>query len=324
MRRLVGLLLYALVVVSIVACTDDDSPLGGSEADETTTTSGASTSAPPPTTSPLAAALCDAGDAEQIGVVGSSRLDELSGLETADVSPGVLWAIEDSGNDPALFALDPNGAELAELPVQAENVDWEALDATPDGTLHIGDVGDNLRTRSAVTIYSVDAPSDPRAADGPLAAIATTVRYPDEPHDVEALFTDPLTGDLFLVTKALDQRTLTFERDSIVYRIPSPAGGEVSAEEVGRLQVGTLEMVTGADMATDGSTIALRTYASILFWERDPAESVADALKREPCTLDGPPDRIGESIAIDTDGSVLTSSEGAAAPIWRISPARDG
>jgi hypothetical protein len=280
-----------------------------------------STSASPATTAAeLADALCRGGAPVQIGVLTSPDLDELSGIEVVDRASPVLWAIEDSGNDAALFALDTTGAEIAELDVDGRNIDWEAIAEGRNGTLFIGDIGDNLRARDAVTVYVVTAPSDPASSAVPLTAATITVRYPDGPHDAEALFADPIDGDLYIVTKALDQRTLTFEPESIVYRFAAEPGTEVVAEEVARLRLGDLQLATGADIAADGGTIALRTYASVYVWSRDPGEPVANALTRQPCVLPGPPDRIGEAIAFMPDGSLVTTSEGAEAPVWRVSP----
>jgi hypothetical protein len=320
------------LAVLLASCGDDAIAREG-PADVASTNPGASSgsavpttttpAATPPTTTatvPLADALCSAGDPVQLGALGAADLDELSGLAVSPRTPGVLWAVEDSGNDAAVFALDATGAEVARLDVDARNIDWEDVSSGADGALYVGDIGDNLRVRDAVTVYVVETPDDPAAAPVPLRASAVTVRYPDGPHDAEALFADPVDGSLYVVTKALDQRTTTLERESIVFRIDPDAGEDVDAQEVARLQLGALQLVTAADLSSDGTTIALRTYTSILLWSRRPGESVADAFAREPCVRPGPPDRIGESLAFLADGSLVTSSEGSGAPLYGIRP----
>jgi hypothetical protein len=333
-RTLRRLLSAGAFLFGVLSCSDDGTLDRTAPVDTTTTTTTAPTSlsgpasgdttrpttAPTSATTSLADALCRAGAPEQIGALAPPDLDELSGHVAVGGAAPVLWAVEDSGNDAALFALDATGAEIAKLDVDGRNIDWESIAAAPDGTLYVGDIGDNLRVRDAVTIYVVAAPDDPASAALPLAAATITVRYPDGPHDAEALFADPIDGHLYVVTKALDQTTLTFEPDSIVYRFAAEPGTEVAAEEVARLRLGATQLVTAADVAVDGSTIALRTYGSILVWARDASEPVASALARDPCVLPGPADRIGESIAFLADGSLVTTSEGVAAPLWRLAP----
>ena len=67
-----------------------------------------------------------------------------------------LFSINDSGNAPALFAIDPlTGATLHTWAfLNAQNIDWEAL-AASNSKIFIGDIGNNMGTRSFFEIYQV-------------------------------------------------------------------------------------------------------------------------------------------------------------------------
>jgi hypothetical protein len=94
-------------------------------------------------------------------------------------------------------------------------------------------------------------------------------RYPDGPRDAEAMFVDPLTKDIFIVTKR--------ENNSRLYRLPYPQNvNEVAvAELMGELP---LTFATGAAISPDGTEILVRTYTQIFYWKRNAGQTVADAM----------------------------------------------
>src|SRR5438270_7424595 len=74
--------------------------------------------------------------------------------------PGVLYSVNDSGNEPVLFALDTVGADRGTWRiVGAANVDWEAASIGPCSDdvrprcIYIGDVGDNQGFHKSHVIY---------------------------------------------------------------------------------------------------------------------------------------------------------------------------
>lgn len=154
------------------------------------------------------------------GAVAEPALVETSGIVASRRSPGVLWAHNDSGDSPRIFALDTEGRALGTYAVQsAEALDWEDIAAGPGpeegtGYLYIGDIGDNPETRASVAIYRVLEPAvDPAApADGTLEAERMDVTYEDGASDSETLFFDPESGALFTVQK-------TGDRAARIYRI---------------------------------------------------------------------------------------------------------
>lgn len=266
------------------------------------------------------------------GTVGDPALVELSGLAASRAHPEVLWAHNDSGSEPVLHALGPDGAALGTYAVPgATAVDWEdlAIGPGPGGgapVLVVGDVGDNDARRPTVALHRVAEPSAaPDGTGGTLELVDTTeVAYPDGPADVEALVVDPDTGDVLLVTKDL----LGASR---VLRVPAGRLGgpdPVTAVDVGGFQVpvdlalggglpGT--MVTGADAAPDGALVLVRTYQAVLVFERPAGQPLWAAFAAPPCRAPQADEPQGEAVAFTADGKAyVTISEGSGVPVHRV------
>jgi hypothetical protein len=260
---------------------------------------------------------------ERTGVFASPHLRESSGVAVSRTHPGVLWTHNDSGDGPYLYATTLAGDDRGRLRLpDATAVDWEDMAAGPcpdrDGAcLYLADTGDNLERRAAVTIYAVAEPTPPT---GPADTTGVTapprelrVRYPDQPHDVEAVFVTP-TGALFLVTKG---RTPPVR----VFRVPRSAwasAGVVTAELVQTLDVGNpsrrRRQVTAAAVTPDGARVAIRTYVEVLFftWRRDGTLRPAGA-----CEL-GALEPQGEALDFLDAGTLVLTSEAAASPAGPI------
>ncbi len=276
---------------------------------------------------------CDALDPVELGGrLTEPRLIELSGMAASRVHPGVLWAHNDSGGAAELYAMAEDGTARGAFPVEgATAIDWEDIAAGPgpDGTgafLYVGDIGDNDAARPSVTVFRVPEPDDPPTAPGvPLpGAEAIELVYPGGPADAEALLVDPRTGDLVIVTKSYAgrSRVLTTEARSLV------PGAPVTLVDAGARPVpvppdvrlglpGTA--VTSGDVAPDGSRVALRTYQSVLVFERAEGMTLAEALLGEPCFGPEEAEAQGEALAFTGDGTAyVTASEGADVPIQRV------
>lgn len=144
-------------------------------------------------------------------------LHEVSGA--AFRQDGSLVLVNDSGNDPLLFAVDLLGNSVAySSGPYAANIDWEALayDAAAN-RLAICDVGDNRRARKSIEVTVVD--------EGGRVTAHSSFAYPDFPHDCEACL---LRGDtVSLLTKA---RTLGGDksRSAYVYSGDVQSGGRLT------------------------------------------------------------------------------------------------
>lgn len=254
--------------------------------------------------------------------------------ESSGVAPGVLgpddvpetsfyWTHNDSGWDPVLFAVSPEGALLGEVRVQgASNVDWEDMSAAPCGDqrcLYIADTGDNLETRDDPAVYRLTEPHPDDSVSAPAQRFP--LRLPHGPRDIEAMAILP-GEELLLITKG---RNHPVE----VYRSPGPlsdalarAGvGSIPLERVQRLTAsppGLPRMVTGAAVDGHGSLVALRTYETLRFYRLEVGAPDGPLVPVSPGTVNlrSLREPQGEAVAFlpgDDDGRprlVLTSEAG--------------
>jgi hypothetical protein len=202
------------------------------------------------------------------GAFRNPRLAESSGVAASRRQPGVLWTLNDSGNEPWIFATDTLGGDLGTFRVtDADNHDWEAIALGPCGRrecLYIADTGDNGEGRGEVRIYRVPEPALPAGSRATSPAEVLRLRYPDGPRDVEAAF---VGGDetVFLISKGLDGTARA-------YRVPARAwaeGDHVVAEALGGLQIetgGLGNLVTDAALSPAGDRVAIRTYLAVFLF----------------------------------------------------------
>ena len=230
---------------------------------------------------------------------------EASGIAQAG---GVLWTHNDS-DAPVLFRLDASGRPTAVIVAGAEVRDWEdlAIARTLEGTdfLYIADIGDNRASRERITIYEVPVPAPGSTTTKP--ANAYHARYPDGPHDAEALLIvpgsaqlelSPATPQTFIITKEVPQR---------VYRLQTALNpGETGGLALFRTLKEKVR-ITGAAASPDGRWIALRSNRTLFLYKTD------DFLK------DGSPIRVdltrfkepqGEGVAFGSGGDLYLVSEG--------------
>ena len=207
----------------------------------------------------------------------SPRVVESSGVTPSTRRAGVLWTHNDSGDEPRLYATDSAGDDLGSVRVAgARNVDWEDLGAgpcapAPTRCLYIADIGDNARARDHIVIYRLAEPDPPAAASDTLRSVgidqATSLRYPDHPHDAEAVVVDG-PDRILVITKEILGRPR-------VYRLPPRStpqrpGAVDTLRLVGLLDLAPslarLRVVTGAAVSPDGRVAAVRTYSSVSFY----------------------------------------------------------
>jgi hypothetical protein len=285
-----------------------------------------------------AAALCAAGQGVTRGTLANPALTELSGLVRSRDHRDVLWAHNDSGDVPRVFAVGVDGADLGIVSIGAATaVDWEdiALGPGPGGRDHlfVGDIGDNSASRPDVTVYRIPEPDPPAAGTGAAGAQRLTLRYPDGAHDAEALLIDARSGDLVIVTKVVEGRagvyraaggaraaagsTFTLERVGDLGETPDPSLAQRLAQLGGF--GGIANRVTAADTNAAAGVAAVRAYGGVAIFTWPKRTSLADALLGTPCAAPAPTDvrfPQGEAIAIAPNGrSFITASEGTGAPL---------
>lgn len=245
------------------------------------------------------------------GRVASAAASELSGLVQSRSRRGVLWAHNDSGDNPRLLAFRSSGATVAEVALAgAENVDWEDMAVGPGGALLVADIGDNLAQRPTVVVYRVP---EPRSSGTVAVTARYELRYPDGARDAEALLFDRSSGSIVIVSKSLGG-------PAGVYAARRPSSGQVTTlRRTGTIELGPVEPVTAGDVSADERTIALRTYDQAYIWRRRAGESVAAALRRRPCraAADLLGEGQGEALALTSDGRAFVTVPEGTGPALR-------
>ena len=184
------------------------------------------------------------------GHLAHQGLTEASGLAISTRDPQVLFAINDSGNEPRLFALDHTGQDLGTwLIAGVGNIDWEDLASFELQGKHyllIADTGDNLRWRSTVVLYVVETPDLTAPRQG-MIPVAWQIEFQFEhgPRDSEAVAVDVAGMQILLVSK----RTVPAE----VYRLPLKPAFEKQSTKQTAQQIGVINLPrpTSEDLRQD-------------------------------------------------------------------------
>jgi hypothetical protein len=228
-----------------------------------------------------------------IGRYSHPPIRESSGVVASSQFPGVYWTLNDSGNPAVLYATTLEGELIGEITVRgARNRDWEDLAIDDKGQLWIGDIGNNMRWRTDLSIYVVLEP-DPSKDIKTVSVIAQyPYRYPDENVDAEGMFI--FQGLPYIVSKETDK--------AVLYRFTDLRTGEVNTlERVA--EISGARSVTGADLSSDGKRLAVCTYDAV--WVYHDRATIAALAQSQPWTLSF--DFSPEAICFDNLDLVLTS-----------------
>jgi len=240
------------------------------------------------------------GPGRAVGIVCSDLINEASGIVASRRNPGVLWVHNDSGDPARLFAINTKGDFLGTCTIAgAAARDWEdiAVGPGPDPNepyLYIGDIGNNLGRYPDVTVYRVREPQVGAAAPfgtmsaGPADAIKLT--YPDSPRDAETLLVDPLTRDLYVVSKR--------ELFSKVYRAAYPQS-TTKPNKMERVAVLPWGAAVAGDVSSDGRRVIVRGMFNASIWTRPAGEPLWRAFTGKQTGLHLMPERQGEGICFD-------------------------
>ena len=219
---------------------------------------------------------------------------ESSGLAVAD---GLVVTTNDSGDTGRVFTVDPATGKTVGVTGWAEDPqDVEALAPLDDNEVWVGDIGDNSESRDTIQVAPVPVGPGNDGIDGPIYDLA----YPDGPHDAETLMTDPTTGRLYVATKGVLGGTL--------YAVPA----DLSRDRVNQLRpVGdVLPIATDGTFLPDGKHLVIRNYSVAAVYAFPSLDKV------DQFQLPDQPQ--GEGLAVDSDGSLLLSSEGLHSEVLRV------
>jgi hypothetical protein len=238
-------------------------------------------------------------------VIKNPVLEEISGLAFSRNHPHLIYVHTDSGGEAAVYLLDSLGKELGKIELEgAKNRDWEdiAVGPGPDGKSYIfvAEIGDNAAIHGEISILRFPEPIT-ISSKSSVKPEVLRLTYPGGARDAETLMVDPISGDLFIVSKRDEKNTL--------YRVPQSAFSKGKVELEKLHSFGFTSAVAG-DISRDGSKILIKNYFAIYYWERQNKESIAQALQRAPKRLPYVPEPQGEAIGFNPNGtSFFTISE---------------
>lgn len=259
-------------------------------------------------------------------------INEASGIADSRVNPGILWVHNDSGDGPYLYAVDHQGKTKAVYRVNmASASDWEdmAYGPGPDGKgnfLYLGDIGDNLRSRTDCTVYRIAEPKIPTNAsktkETSVGTAGGTVRrlfhYPDAPHNAEALLCHPQTGILYIVTKEGSGKSVVFRFP----KEPTTLGMPETLTPVATITLpeGHSPLVTGGAISPDGHKVILRTYSDAYELTLPTGEADFEKIWNQPLNpIPMPKMKQGEAICYSVDGkSLYATSEQLPTPLYQL------
>jgi hypothetical protein len=283
------------------------------------------------------------GTHEFLGYSQTQDVNESSGVTPSHFDADVFWTHNDSGHPPRVYAFRLSAADRRKgvaadlgylmLP-KAPCVDWEEITSGPGDTIYVFDGGDNSPCRRADK--SIIRFKEPKI-DWSKAPIRQSVRFeiarfeysdparPGKPvtrnedrYDAECLLVDPLTGDVYVVTKR-DYKDKPVAR---VYRLP--AGRirwdrrtvnvlqfvtDLSKNAPGVGAGGLTGMVTGGAVDPDGRHVIVRTYLAAYEFTLAPGRPFESIFEEKPqiISLFGEPQ--GEGICYARNGDLITTSE---------------
>ncbi len=126
-------------------------------------------------------------------------VNEISGIADSKVNPGYLWGQEDSGNPPQLYLISHDGTVSKKIYIKGvTNRDWEDM-ALSGGDIYIAETGDNGQVYADYSFYKFPEPL--ATTDTVKNAEHIRFKYADGSHDAEAFLIDPVSKDIYIITK---------------------------------------------------------------------------------------------------------------------------
>jgi hypothetical protein len=244
------------------------------------------------------------GNRVDCGLIEYDRINEASGIVASRRNSGVLWTHNDSGDKNRLYALNTKGKHLGVYTIAGVAArDWEDIAIGPGPVegqhcLYIGDIGDNGREYEYKYIYRIPEPkvsSSQTPVDTTLFGAETiAVFYPRVNYDAEALMVDPLTKDIYILTKG--------DTSSHVFHAAYPQSTKrgTRLEQVATLRLG---WVVGGDISPAGDEILVKTYPAIYYWHRSPEQSFEETFKKAPVMLPYVWEPQGEAVGWNAEGN---------------------
>ncbi|MCW5884765.1 MAG: PE-PGRS family protein, partial [Candidatus Kapabacteria bacterium] len=163
--------------------------------------------------------------------------------------------------------------------------------------IYIGDIGDNNAIRANIKIIEIEEPKIQNFDTSIITDLQHKrnifFKYPDGAKDAESLLIDPISMDLFVISKR--------EGFSRVFSSKYPFIDDFNElEHIATLPFNT---ATGADISSDGKEILVRNYIRVYYWQRNGREHLKYTFQQNPQCLPLISEPKGESICFAYNNS---------------------
>lgn len=265
-----------------------------------------------------------------VGKIESAEITESSGIVASRCNENIFWTHNDSGDDAFIYAIDKKGEKFGTWKVAgAKNKDWEDIATIKNENgecfLYIGDIGNNERLKSEMTIYRVREPkvsdsdknSSRKNPQTTEAAHAIRFEYPDIRQDAETLLVHPQTGEIYVLSKSLTSASGVYKLSknydlNKVNRLEKVADFSVPAFPEGFL--------TGGGISPDGKRVVVCDYFNayeIVLPEK--AKNFDDIWREKPSIVELGERAQGEAVGYAADGkSIFATSEKKNSPVIEV------
>lgn len=221
-----------------------------------------------------------------LGLIEQAAIEEASGIAASRKNSGVLWIHNDSGSANVIYAVNTAGEHLGIFTIQGADLrDWEDIAIGPgpeDGEwyIYLGEIGDNDAQYPLKHIYRIKEPvvdSNQPPTNAVLTDVETiTYQYEDGNRDAETLMIDPLTKDLYIITK---------REDSVQVYVAEYPQSLTLTLSLPRIATLGLQLIVGGDISSDGQEILIKSYTAVYYWCRTPQEALETVFSRSPAVV---------------------------------------
>jgi len=270
------------------------------------------------------------------GYLENSELSELSGLAPVQGVDNAYWAVNDSGNDPILYAINAQGKHIDAFNLPFQNKDWEDLASFTVGGqawVLVADTGDNLHRRSANTIYLFKQPKL-NSSDTVTSVKKLEFDYEDGPANVEAVGVSVVHKEIYLISKDNEYSTLyslplvmESDKTGLTAKHRLSMAPLFSTDEDRWWEMAFAKSVlmrpTALDISADDRSAVLANYRHVYLYERHANESWVQAFARAPQVVSS--HRLEQSEAVAFSGradQVVVGTEGRNSPLLIVVPTK--
>ncbi|MCB1645548.1 MAG: hypothetical protein KDI36_08850 [Pseudomonadales bacterium] len=252
------------------------------------------------------------------GDIANHNLTEASGLVASTMDDHLYYAINDSGNEPQIFALKDTGEDVGFWRVDIDAMtDWEdlaAFEREGNQYLLIADTGDNYRWRDYLTMLVVRAPDINELPMSESIPVEWEIhfRYEGGHRDAEAVTIDEENERILILTKRQVPAEIyslpLHARDGIqtarivsfLSRLPQPSEQDLWEDPTYGY---TRSQPTAFDMT--GSRAVVLTYKDAWLYEKGWRQTWEEAFEQTPQRIRLPKLYQQESVALSADGKHL-------------------